>query len=193
MPNWAYTQYHAVGDKEQLKKLHSIMEELESMKAPGLHENGFGSSWLGNLVIKLGGDWEKTYCRGYWDNLLLHSDDTVSFSVESAWDEPNEVREFIEKKFPDIKLYYQCEESGMCIFKTNDDTGQYFPEKYYLWVEDGETEYYTTIEALANAVENITRSKNLKTLDSCKKALESYSRKNHDLCYTLEEFSVVDD
>lgn len=169
------------------------MDELECMKEPGLHENGFGPSWLGNLVIKLGGDWEKTYCRGYWDNLLLHDDGTVSFSVESAWDEPNEVREFIEKKFPDIKLYYQCEESGMCIFKTNDDTGQYFPEKYYLWVEDRETGYYTTIEALANEVENITRSKNLKTLDSCKKALESYSRKNHDLCYTLEEFSVVDD
>lgn len=192
MPNWAYTQYHAIGDKEQLKKLHSVMDELECMKEPGLHENGFGPSWLGNLVIKLGGDWEKTYCRGYWDNLLLHDDGTVSFSVESAWDEPDEVREFIEKKFPDIKLYYQCEESGMCIFKTNDDTGRYFPEKYYLWVEDGETEYYTTIEALANEVENITRSKNLKTLDSCKKALESYSRKNHDLCYTLEEFSVVD-
>lgn len=192
MPNWAYTQYHAVGDKEQLQQLHSVMDELECMKEPGLHENGFGPSWLGNLVIKLGGDWEKTYCRGYWDNLLLHDDGTVSFSVESAWDEPNEVREFIEKKFPDIKLYYQCEESGMCIFKTNDDTGQYFPEKYYLWVEDRETEYYTTIEALANEVENITRSKNLKTLDSCKKALESYSRKNHDLCYTLEEFSVVD-
>lgn len=192
MPNWAYTQYIAVGDKEQLKKLHSVMDELECMKDPGLHENGFGPSWLGNLVIKLGGDWEKTYCRGYWDNLLLHDDGTVSFSVESAWDEPNEVREFIEKNFPDIKLYYQCEESGMCIFKTNDDTGRYFPEKYYLWVEDGENEYYTTIEALANEVENITRSKNLKTLDSCKKALESYSRKNHDLCYTLEEFSVVD-
>ena len=104
------------------------------------------------------------------ETLLLHDDGTVSFSVESAWDEPNEVREFIEKTFPDIKLYYQCEESGMCIYKTNDDTGRYFPEKYYLWVEDGETEYYTTIEAL-----------------------ESYSRKNHDLCYTLEEFSVVDD
>lgn len=92
MPNWAYTMYHATGDKEQLKKLHSIMSELEGMKAPGLHKNGFGATWLGNLVIKLGGDWEKVYCRGYWDNLLLHDDGSISFSVESAWDEPNEVR-----------------------------------------------------------------------------------------------------
>lgn len=193
MPNWAYTQYIAVGDKEQLKKLHSVMDELEGMKDPGLHENGFGKTWLGNLVIKLGGDWEKVYCRGSWDNLLLHDDGTVSFSVESAWDELNEVREFIEKVYPGIKLYYQCEESGMCIYKTNDDTGEYFPERYYLWVEDNETQYHESLEELIKDVENITGSKNLKTLDSCKKALESYSRKSHDLCYTFEEFSVVDD
>ena len=81
----------------------------------------------------------------------------------------------------------------MCIYKTNDDTGEYFPERYYLWVEDNETQYHESLEELIKDVENITGSKNLKTLDSCKKALESYSRKNNDLCYTLEEFSVVDD
>lgn len=185
--------YHATGDKEQLKKLHSVMDELEGLKDPGLHENGFGKTWLGNLVIKLGGDWEKIYCRGYWDNLVLHDDGSISFSVESAWGELNEVREFIEEKFPGVKLYFQCEESGMGIYQTNDDTGEYFPERYYLWVENEDTEYYTSLEALATDVEKITGSQNLKSLDSCKKALESYSRKNHDLCYTLEEFSVVDD
>lgn len=193
MPNWAYSMYHVTGDKAQLKKLHSIMDELECMKAPGLHDNGFGSTWLGNLVIKLDGDWEKIYCRGSWDNLLLHDDGTVSFSVESAWGELNEVREFIEEKFSGVKLYFQCEESGNGVYETNDDTGEYFPERYYLWVEGSDSLYHETLEGLINDVENITGSKNLKTLDSCKKALESYSRKNHDLCYTLEEFSVVDD
>lgn len=193
MSNWAYTQYIATGDKEQMKKLHSIMSELEDMKAPGLHKNGFGSSWLGNLVIKLGGDWEKVYCRGSWDNLLLHEDGTVSFSVESAWGELYDVRKVIEEQFPGVRLYFQCEEPGMGIYQTNDDTGHYFPEKYYLWVENGETEYYNTLEALVKEVENITGSKNLKTFNSCKKALETYSRSHSDLCYTLEEFSVVQD
>ena len=55
------------------------------------------------------------------------------------------------------------------------------------------TEYYTTLESLAKEVENITGSKNLKTLDSCKKALETYSRSHSDLCYTLEEFELLDD
>lgn len=193
MPNWCYSQYIATGDKAQLKKLHSVMDELECLKAPGLHDNGFGSTWLGNLVIKLGGDWEKVFCRGYWDNLLLHEDCTVSFSVESAWGELNEVRELIEEKFPGVKLYFQCEESGNGVYETNDDTGEYFPERYYLWVEGSDSLYHETLEGLINDVENITGSKNLKTLDSLRKALESYSRKNHDLCYTLEEFSVVND
>lgn len=193
MPNWAYTQYHATGDKEQLWKLYSIMSELEEMKAPGLHENGFGFTWLGNLIIKLGGNWKQLYCRGSWDNLLLLEDGTVSFSVESAWGELYDVRKFIEEYFPDVRLFFQCEESGMGIYQTNDDAGQYFPEKYYLWVENGLTEYYTNLEALTKEVENITGSKNLKTLDSCKKALETYSRSHSDLCYTLEEFELLDD
>ena len=193
MPNWAYTQYIATGDKERLKKLHSVMSELEDMKSPGLHENGFGSTWLGNLVIKLGGDWKQVYCRGSWDNLLLHEDGTVSFSVESAWGELYDIRKFIEEQFPGVRLYFQCEEPGMCIYQTNDDTGDYFPEKYYLWVEDGATEYYNTLEAVAKEIENITGSKNLKTLDSCKKALETYSRNQSDLSYTLEEFDLQDD
>lgn len=191
MPNWAYTQYHATGDKEQLKRLHSVMYELECMKSPGLHENGFGSTWLGNLVIKFGGDWNKIYCRGSWDNLLLHDDGTVSFSVESAWDEPDEVRNFIEMVFPDIRFYYQCEESGMGIYTTNDDSGLFFPDRYYLWIENGTTDYYSNLDEVIKAVESETGSKNLNTLDSCRKALETYSRKNHDLCYTLEEFKVI--
>lgn len=193
MPNWACTQYHATGDKEQLQKLHTIMSELESMKSPGLHENGFGPSWLGNLVIKLGGDWNKVYCRGSWDNLLLHDDGDVSFITESAWGEPNEVRHFIEEKFPGIRLYYQCEEPGMGIYVTNDDSGLFLPERYCLWIENGDTEYYRTLSDVIKVVEDITGSKNLKTLDSCRKALDSYSRDNDDLLYTLEEFKVQEE
>ena len=164
MPNWAFSQYHAVGDKEQLKQLYDTMHELESMKDPGLCDNGFGSSWLGNLVVKLGGNYEKIYCRGSWDNL----------------------------SFNDCYLYFQCEESGNCIYETNDATGDYFPERFCFWVEDEDTEYYETLEDLTEAVEGITGSKHLRTLDSCKKAMETYSRRHHDCCYTLEEFKVVE-
>lgn len=80
----------------------------------------------------------------------------------------------------------------MGIYQTNDDTGEYFPEKYYLWVENEDMEYYTSLETLATDVEKITGSQNLKSLDSCKKALETYSRNHSDICYTLAEFEVVE-
>ena len=192
MPNWAYTQYIATGDKEQLQKLLAVMDELECMKAPGLHKNGFGPTWLGNLVIKLGGDWEKIYCRGSWDNLQL-TDDCIMFSVESAWGELNEVRHLIEAHFPGIRLYYQSEEPGMGIYVTNDPTGEYFPDRYYLWVEDEDTDYYPTVESLAKAVEEITGSIHLTTFDACKKALAYYAFRHRDLCYTIEEFKVIED
>lgn len=118
---------------------------------------------------------------------------TVSFSVESAWNEPDEVRKLIERVFPEVKLYYQCEESGMGIYTTNDDTGEYFPERYYIWVEYGETMYHNSLEALIKDVEETTGSKNIKALDSCKKALESYSGRHSDLCFTLEKFTVLPD
>ena len=183
--------YVAVGDKQQLKELHSIMDELECMKEP-LHPNGFGTTWMGNLVIKLGGDWNKVYCRGSWDDLIFDGQQII-FHVESAWGELNEVRELIEQHFPDIKLYYQSEEPGMAIYITNDSNGDYFPEKYFMWIEDDDSEYYQTLEALAKEVENITGSKHLTTFDSCKKAIASFSKKHHNCCYTLEEFSVVED
>lgn len=192
MPNWTQTCYIATGDKEQLKQLHDVMVELENIKSPGLHDNGFGSTWYGNLVIKLGGDWEKIYCRGYWNYLEL-KEDMLIIDSETAWSELNELRHFIECKFPRLKIYYQCVEEGQRIYITNDASGVYFPERYYLWVEDEDTtEYYQSLESLAKAVENITGSKHLTTLNSCRKALESFSRKHHNCCYTLEKFSVDD-
>ena len=185
--------YQATGDKEQLKKLHSLMDELECMKDPGLHDNGFGSTWLGNLVIKLGGDWEKVFCRGYWDNLVLHDDGSISFSVESAWGELNEVREFIEEKLPGIKIYFQSEEPGCVIYETNDPTGEYFPDRFYLWDETSlDTGYYQTLDSLLKAVEKITGSKHLTTFNAAEKAMESHSRKHNHSSYEIQEFKVVE-
>ena len=191
MPNWCYTQYVVDGERKQIKQLHDIMKELESMDQP-LHENGFGTTWLGNLVIKLGGDWEKIRCRGDWSNLEI-SESGLYFTTDSAWCEMSEVRHFIEEKFPGLKIYYQTEEPGMEIYQTNDATGQYFPEEFYLDVEDFGPSYIDDLNQLCKQVEDITGSKHLATFDSCLKALETYSRRHHNFYYSLNRFEVVDD
>lgn len=196
MPNWVFTSYVVTGDKEQLEEIYNIMTELEDMESPGLHDSEFGPTWLGNLIIKLGGDWQNINCRGYWDNLEYY-DDKLQFTVEGAWGELDEVRYFLEEKFPGIKIYYRAEDSDMGIYTTNDDTEQYFPEKYYLWVSgddlDEENSYHDSLKSLIREIENITGYKNLRTYTSCEKALEKYSRNHSDFCYRLLEYEVIPD
>lgn len=192
MPNWCNTCWKATGEHEQVEKLYTIMRELEKMPDPGLVENGFGSTWLGNLVIKLGGDWNKIYCRGEW-NYLEYRDGILIIDIESAWSEPNEVRDFIEEKLPGIKIYFQSEEPGCVIYETNDPTGEYFPDRFYLWDEISlDTEYYQSLEGLLRAVEKMTGSKHLNTFSAAEKAMESHSRKHGHSSYEIQEFKVVD-
>lgn len=189
MPNWAYSSYCIVGDKEQLKQLYDIMDELEDMESPGLHDNGFGSRWLGNLVIKLGGDWKKVYCRGEWSNLCLYKD-RLTFETETAWSELREVRQLLKTKFPKLNFYYQCEELCMGIYITNDKRHKFFKDRYYVYVENEDSEYYSKLKDLCAYVERIT-GKAVKTFKQCEAVLKEYC--GEDLIFELEMIKVVND
>lgn len=192
MPNWATSCYKVMGNHQEVERLYHTMRELESMPEPGLLENGFGSNWCGNLVAKLEGDPNKVYCRGSW-TYLSFSDGILTIDIESAWDELNELRAFLEEKFSNIKVWYQCEEPGNCIYTTNDPTGEYFPDRYYLWDElDMDSEYYSSLDALLSAVEKKTGSKHLGTLNAAKKAMKSYSQRHNNSSYDIQEFKVCE-
>ena len=130
MPNWAYTQYKIKGSESEVAALHKTIHDLEQRKE-SLLPNGFGKLWLGNLVHVLGGDWNKIYCRG---QILDYSLDNgiLTINTETAWGEMSETRHFIQTKFPSLEIFFQTEECGMCIFQTNDSTGEIFPERRLL-------------------------------------------------------------
>ena len=130
MPNWCYTNYVVVGRESEVAALHKTIQDLEA-REESLLPNGFGKLWLGNLVHILGGDWEKIYCRGLILDYSLESG-ILRLNVESAWGEMEETRHFIQSKYPSLKIYYQSEESGMCIYETNDKDGTYFPHRWIL-------------------------------------------------------------
>lgn len=181
MSHCAYTQYIAVGDAAQLNELHDLMLHLaSSSKNP---------NDLSDLLEALGGDKSNIRCRGEWFDLFL-SNGKLSFNVETPWDEPDEVRHLIEKKLPDLKLYYITEEPTCDIFTTNDTNGEYFPERYYLWIEDADTEYYRTFEDVRKAVEEVTGFDNLDTFVACCDALEDYCEAT-GLSGHLAEFEIL--
>lgn len=151
MPNWCSSSYSIVGDKEEIKALYSLMSELESRKEP-LVKNGFGTSWLGCLVTALGGDWETVHCRGSWEGLELVDDCQINFFTETAWSPCNEVLDFIREKYPSLSYYYISEEPGMCIYQTNDEYGDYFPDRFKIDLctpkGEYETEYFSSEESM---------------------------------------------
>lgn len=158
MPNWCYTVYKCTGKKKDLKKLHDTLDKLKN-KEP-IAKSDFGSLWLGCVVVALGGKWEDVRCRGQITDFYLDPDGKVLTIIqETAWCEQVEFREFLESVYPGMKIYYQEEEPGNCVYYTNDSCGNFFKEKYILdYCNELENKvgygYYVTLTQVFDEVEN---------------------------------------
>ena len=169
MPNWCYCSYRIVGKAEEVQDLYSKLQQLENMQEP-LVENGFGNLWLGCLVTILGGDWNEIYCRGKIIDFSL-DDGILSIETETAWSEMQEVRHFIEKVYPALKIYYYEEESGCEIYQTNDRHGHYFSSRYIFDDQEGEgMEYFDKPETLLAFASKAIGMK-LKTIEELEEAV----------------------
>ncbi len=188
MPNWCYTSYTFVGEEKELKELHNIMKGLEERKEP-LVENGFGKSWLGCLVEALGKNWKDVWCRGNWNSLEL-SADTLKFTTETAWSAADEVMALICEKYPSLGYYYYTEEPGMGIYQTNDDYGEYYPDRFQvdLCTADGDyqQEYFITLDDAISWIGEMTEQE-FKSEDDVTAYFDKIGKDNDDAyCYIHE-------
>lgn len=199
MPNWAYTQYKVRGRKEEVMALYNTIEKLGQMKESYL-PNGFGKLWLGNLVSILGGDWHDIYCRGQILD-YAYENGILSINTETAWGEMSETRHFLQTVYPSLEIYFITEEPGMCMFQTNDATGEIFPERWLLdWNDEKANlylwEYFGELSAVIEYLKGngIITSEIHPTKEAITAVLEKIqnSRPN-DISFMLEEFVVVDD
>lgn len=198
MPNWAYTQYKIKGSESEVAALHKTIQNLADMDE-SLLPNGFGKLWLGNLVHALDGDWNDIYCRGHILDYSLENG-ILKINTETAWGEMSDVRHFIEQKYPSLQIFFQTEECGMCIFQTNDATGEIFPERWLLDYNDEKEnifiwEYFVDIPAVIECLKGngiITKDVN-PTKEAINAVLSEIEEERPDIFYMLEEFVVVDD
>ena len=191
MPNWCDCTYKCVGGLKEVKSLHKVLKYIDKRKT-SIIENGFGKWWLGNLVTKLGGDWEKYRCRGEITDYSLDGN-VLTINQSTAWCEQEGVRQIIEEKFPSIKVYYQEQETGCGVFYTNDASGDYFPERFFL--DTGEDwEYFETIEEVAQYVSGIIGKEVKPDKNSIGEALDEDMEKqeDEDIWYSFHEFEVVE-
>ena len=191
MPNWCYTTYKCVGEPEEVCQLNDELNYIHQ-REDTIIENGFGKYWLGNLVTKLGGNWEDYSCRGEILDYEMSEDSTmVTIYQQTAWGEQEGVRRIIEEKFPSIKVYYQEEESGCSQYFTN--SFEYFPDKYLL---DGEEPlYFDNLEDVARCVSDMVGHEVNPVVEEIYHAIDDYNDKTDDPdeWYWLHEFHLSND
>lgn len=176
MANWCYTSYVIDGKRKEVQSLFSKMNNLENRKRP-LVGNDFGKTWLGCLVTKLGGDWQKVYCRGSWSDLDWNGA-ILRFNTETAWGPMDEVFRFIKKQYPSLEIYWQAEEDGNGVFITNDTEGRYFRDRYRIEY-DLDYEYFTTFEGVCTYVSGII-GKEVKTREALEEAISDWNGNTED-------------
>lgn len=192
MPNWANTSYIVTGDKSETEDLYQKMKALEDRKE-SLVKNDFGTTWLGNMVVELGGDWNDIRCRGSWDCLEYDdSSNSLSFTTETAWCEMDEWRHFVESKYKTLKMWYMTEEPGMCYYATNDRDGEFFPYRYAIEYGEGFYDERQTYEEIARVAETIIGRK-LGEGESISSALEDWAEDNDIDFANYHEYKIVDD
>ncbi len=154
MPNWCYTSYVCVGNKKEVYDLYEKMLDLTERNT-SLTVNDFGKEWVGNLIVRLGGNWKEISCRGEFGGLDFE-DGILRFFIMSAWVELSDVRKFIESYYVNLKMYYYAEEPGCSYYITNDVMGYFFPDRYILGIKDDDDMYFEHLEDLFTAIETMT-------------------------------------
>lgn len=137
MANWAYTVYAIEGPKNTLARIYNAIMHHEV-------EEGSDDDWEGNVLKALGLKWldrsedrEKgKYMRGFLIDTkgiqFNPEEDTVlKFDANEAWG-VTDFDEVLMENFPDIKVYWTSEESGMEVYQTNDKEGKYFNDRFYV-------------------------------------------------------------
>jgi hypothetical protein len=192
MPNWCFTSLVVRGDENEVRDLYEKMKSLEDREET-LVPNGFGKTWLGNLVTILGGDWNEVRCRGDWSNLALSDYECVlRFDTESAWIYPKELIDFLLEKYPGVDIYFSAEEPSMAIYLTNDVDGLYFADRYVLSQEDSDPEYYSAGEEkefLRDLSEMI--GKEINNIDDVWKEVCGYNFEHEDNCIEVQIYDVI--
>ena len=197
MPNWCDTTFAFIGSEADLDDFEARINEYT---AQNFAENGFGTSWLGNVVHGFGHDETATYCRGWIEDIQRMSPTHLQICTQTAWSELTEMWDTIcHDNYDDrISYVYRAEEPGNGYFANTDSSGEYFPEKYLVdaYLEDYEGldaewyEYYETLEGMLNGASQALKRKvnSLKEL----RLIARYISDNSDNSFlSINEFSFV--
>lgn len=136
MPNWCFSNIKIYYSDQ--KKLEDFAKLIEMWTSCDAMKNGFGTNWLGNIVLNSGVgtvDEKKNTdlrCRGTLNNLDV-CNGYIDIQTETAWSPMLLMwKKVVDKYLPDAGIFYTAEEDRMGFFLTNDPdyVGRYVIDAY---------------------------------------------------------------
>lgn len=204
MPNWCYTSIQIChNDKDKLKAFFDKVEEWRKVPYKPNDFDTYTLGWLGNIVGNSGlAEWKKRAdgredfvpsisCRGSLQSFEL-MENQINLYTETAWGPMLEMwRLLCDKYLPGAEIYYTAEESGNCLYQTNDPNvvGTYYidiwepPEEF----EDEESQYEVEEEYVVDFLQRI-----LKTDETDIKKLLKMADEIDDPWFSINKWQSVD-
>lgn len=139
----ASVSYRIEGPKE-------ILEVIQQAIIKAMEDKKHWTEWVACELLDIPIEEGKSRLGGLIEEEPSLGENVLEFYAEERWG-LQDFEELLRQKFPEIKVYWVVEESGMEIYCTNDAEGKYFPERY--WVDTAQddiydSEYFSTEEAM---------------------------------------------
>lgn len=184
MAETCFTNFTITGGEKDIKSVKKIFNSILSGKYNTGKFKDVDSSWFGLLEVALG--IEKPECDGRWEFYIDEDEEkekVFTFYTESAWTPDLLPLIALKNKFPTIHYYYLASEEVDEFFITNDIEGKFYPERWYVRFEDGDTFYVDSFEEAKDIVLSISRNEGLKmpTLPLKEENIEEFVEKFNEL------------
>lgn len=175
MANWCTTWYTVCSDnQEMLYTIFNAINKCNEMKEPITPHSA--PNWTGNIFKELGIEAETG--RSFWSEATLKNGE-LKFTESSAWNRDDAIVLLQEHycdngtaDYGDFVIYFCSEEFGCGIYETNDEDGEYYPERF-CWIGEDDWEYFNCFEDLEIAVRNFLEvDTDFDDVDAINEALE---------------------
>ena len=163
MPNWCSTSYCIHGPKNAVEDARKFI--LKALADAPMKDASSPNSWLGQIVIACGEEYENVSCRGWIQDITEIEEQDIDNEVisyfyiysEDAWGPNPEVFELmLKKKFSGcgLKLCFLAEEPGCCVYVNTDNSGRFLSDK---WVLDDFNSFHEYFEADEDLIDFLNR------------------------------------
>ena len=197
MPNWCFTDIKMTGEKEKVQFLHDKIEEWTSKD---YMQNGFGNTWLGNIVLGSGIATEEDIdkhdaprCRGsivYTDIDLFDTNNAeLTVQTETAWNPMMKMWSMINEQYDlNLDIVYSAEEPGCELYLTNDPdiAGTYIIDAYDM--DEIQTEYCIEEKYVVRELQELFSTTEI----DIKKLINMFDESEYSERMSIGEYSFVE-